>query len=61
MDGTSGGNSSSVPLLLGGSVGQIQRDRVKAIGQLKDQDIIDTIALTINRRIKDMEKLGFPV
>tara|TARA_B100000315_G_C14507595_1_gene555397 strand:+ start:729 stop:857 length:129 start_codon:yes stop_codon:yes gene_type:complete len=42
-------------------VGQIQRDRVKAIGQLKDQDIIDTIALTINRRIKDMEKLGFPV
>jgi succinate dehydrogenase/fumarate reductase flavoprotein subunit len=46
---------------LGFTKEQLVEDHVQAMGNLQDQDIIYTIATTIQDRLRDMEKWGFPV
>jgi succinate dehydrogenase/fumarate reductase flavoprotein subunit len=46
---------------LGFTIEQLVEDHVQAMGNLQDRDIIYTIATTIQDRLRDMEKWGFPV
>lgn len=46
---------------LGFTPEQLVEDHVDAMGNLQDRDIIYTIAATIQDRLRDMDKWGFPV